>query len=297
GTTEEPMYRNKYRLIVPFLIPSILLYITFVLYPYGRAMYISLTQWRGLSKPPVFIGLENFSKMLGDSNFWNALGNNAFYIVSLPIFTIGLALFFAFVLTQGARFARLYRITFFFPQVMSMVAIGVLWSFIYHPTIGFLNSFLKLIGMSNPPVWLGNPDYVLTALSGVAVWQAVGFFMVLFIAAMESIPATYYEAAMIDGASQWHIFWNITIPLIWGTIQTALIFIMIEATSMFTITQTMTEGGPSRGSEVLSTYLYHEAFINSNFGYGTAIAVALFFLTLFISVILTRLLRRESLEF
>ncbi|MCL4832006.1 MAG: sugar ABC transporter permease [Caldilineaceae bacterium] len=291
------MYRNKYRLIVPFLIPSILLYITFVLYPYGRAMYISLTQWRGLSKPPVFIGLENFSKMLGDSNFWNALGNNAFYIVSLPIFTIGLALFFAFVLTQGARFARLYRITFFFPQVMSMVAIGVLWSFIYHPTIGFLNSFLKLIGMSNPPVWLGNPDYVLTALSGVAVWQAVGFFMVLFIAAMESIPATYYEAAMIDGASQWHIFWNITIPLIWGTIQTALIFIMIEATSMFTITQTMTEGGPSRGSEVLSTYLYHEAFINSNFGYGTAIAVALFFLTLFISVILTRLLRRESLEF
>lgn len=291
------MYRNKYRLIVPFLIPSLLLYVTFVLYPYGRAMYISLTQWRGLSKPPVFIGLENFSKMMGDSNFWNALGNNAFYIVSLPIVTIGLALFFAFVLTQGARFARFYRITFFFPQVMSMVAIGVLWSFVYHPTIGFVNSFLKLVGMSDPPVWLGNPDYVLTALSGVAVWQAVGFFMVLFIAAMESIPATYYEAAMIDGATQWHIFWNITIPLIWGTIQTALIFIMIEATSMFTITQTMTEGGPSRGSEVLSTYLYNEAFINSNFGYGTAIAVALFFLTLLISVILTRLLRRESLEF
>ncbi len=291
------MYRNKYRLIVPFLIPSLLLYVTFVLYPYGRAMYISLTQWRGLSKPPVFIGLENFSKMLGDSNFWNALGNNAFYIITLPLFTIGLALFFAFVLTQGARFARFYRITFFFPQVMSMVAIGVLWSFVYHPTIGFLNSFLKLVGMSDPPVWLGNPDYVLSALSGVAVWQAVGFFMVLFIAAMESIPATYYEAAMIDGATQWNIFWNITIPLIWGTVQTALIFIMIEATSMFTITQTMTEGGPSRGSEVLSTYLYHEAFINSNFGYGTAIAVALFFLTLLISVILTRLLRRESLEF
>lgn len=291
------MYRNKYRLIVPFLIPSLLLYFTFVLYPYGRAMYISLTQWRGLSKPPVFIGLENFNHMLGDSNFWNALGNNAYYIVSLPVFTIGIALFFAFVLTQGARFARFYRITFFFPQVMSMVAIGVLWSFVYHPTIGFLNSFLKLVGMSDPPVWLGNPDYVLPALSGVAIWQAVGFFMVLFIAAMESIPATYYEAAMIDGASQWHLFWNITIPMIWGTVQTALIFIMIEATSMFTITQTMTEGGPSRGSEVLSTYLYNEAFINSNFGYGTAIAVALFFLTLLISVILTRVLRRESLEF
>jgi len=291
------MYRNKYRLIVPFLLPSLLLYATFVLYPYLRAMYVSLTQWRGLSKPPVFIGLENFVRMIGDGNFWNALHNIGFYIVVLPVFTLGIALFFAFVLTQGVRFARAYRITYFFPQVMSMVAIGVLWSFVYHPTIGFLNSFLHLLGVANPPVWLGDPNYVLSSIAGVAVWQAIGFYMVLFIASMESIPATFYEAAMIDGASQWHIFWNITIPLIWGTLQTAMIFIMIGATNMFAITQTMTEGGPSRGSEVLSTYLYNEAFIKSNFGYGTAIAIALFLLTLLISVVLTRLLRRESLEF
>ena len=291
------MYRNKYRLIIPFLVPSLLLYVTFVLYPYLSSMYISLTQWRGLANPPVFIGLDNFRKMWNDGNFWNALGNNAFYAVVLPVFTLGFAIFFAFVLTQGARFAKFHRVSYFFPQVMSMVAIGVLWSFVYHPTIGFLNSLLRLIGIENPPVWLGNPDTVLSALAGVAIWQAIGFFMVLFIASMESIPSTFYEAAMIDGASKWHIFWNITVPLIWDTLQTALIFIMIEATSMFTITQTMTEGGPSRGSEVLSTYLYHEAFINSQFGYGTAIAVTLFVITLVISVVLTRLLRRDSLEF
>ena len=108
---------------------------------------------------------------------------------------------------------------------------------------------------------------------------------------------TYYEAAMLDGASRWHLFWNITLPMIRDTLQTGVIFLMINATNMFAITQTMTEGGPSRSSEVLSTYLYNEAFINSNFGYGTAIAVALFFLTLVISVVLSRLLSRESLEY
>lgn len=291
------MYRNKYRLIIPFLAPSVLLYLTFVIYPYVRAMYISLTQWRGLARDPVFIGLDNFRRMLDDSNFWNALGNNAFYAVALPVFTLGFALFFAFVLTQGARFAKFHRVTYFFPQVMSLVAIGVLWSFIYHPTIGLLNAILNLVGIENPPVWLGNPDTVLGSVAAVTIWQGVGFFMVLFIASMESIPDTFYEAAMIDGASKFRIFFAITIPLIWETLQTALIFIMIGATNMFAITQTMTQGGPSRSSEVLSTYLYNEAFLNSNFGYGTAIAVTLFLITLFISVVLARLMRRESLEY
>ena len=291
------MYRGKYRLIIPFLAPSILLYVTFVLYPYVQSMYISLTQWRGLANPPVFIGLENFVDLFNDKNFWNALGNNAVYIVVLPVVTLGLALFFAFVLTQGVPLSKFYRITYFFPQVMSVVAIGVLWSFVYHPTIGILTSFLNIIGIDRPPVWLGNPDTVLPAISGVTIWQEVGFFMVLFIAAMESIPMTYYEAAMLDGATRWHIFWKITLPMIWDTLQTGLIFMMIGATNMFAITQTMTQGGPSRSSEVLSTYLYTEAFINSKFGYGTAVAVALFFLTLLISVVLSRLLSRESLEY
>jgi N-acetylglucosamine transport system permease protein len=291
------MYRNKYSLIIPFLAPSILLYAVFVLYPYLNAMYISLTSWRGLARAPQFIGLQNYRNMLNDGNFWNALGNNAFYIVVLPLFTLTIALFFGFVLTQGVPLSKFYRVTYFFPQVMSMVAIGVLWSFVYHPTIGILQAVLKAIGISNPPVWLGNPDAVLPALAGVSIWAAIGFYMVLFIAAMESIPITYYEAAMLDGATRWHMFWNITLPMIWGTLQTAVIFIMIGATDMFAITQTMTEGGPNRSSEVLSTYLYPEAFISSRFGYGTAIAVALFLITLFIAVVLARLLNRENLEY
>lgn len=291
------MYRNKYRLIIPFLIPSLLIYFTFVIYPYASAMYISLTRWRGLSQPPQFIGLANFQKMLHDEHFWNALGNNAVYLVVLPTFTILLALFFAFLLTQGVPLSKFYRISYFFPQLMSVVAIGVLWSFVYHPTIGILNSLLEAVGIAEPPIWLGDPNTVLGAVSGVAIWQAVGFYMVLFIAAMEAVPMSIYEAAMIDGANRWKLFTKITIPMIWDTLTTALIFIMIFATNMFAITQTMTQGGPSRSSEVLSTFLYDEAFLGSKFGYGTAIAVTLFFIVLVISLVVQRVMRRDSLEY
>jgi len=291
------LYRNKYRLIIPFLIPSLLIYFTFVIYPYASAMYISLTRWRGLSQPPQFIGLANFQKMLQDEHFWNALGNNAVYLVVLPTFTILLALFFAFLLTQGVPLSKFYRISYFFPQLMSVVAIGVLWSFVYHPTIGILNSLLEAVGIAEPPIWLGDPNTVLGAVSGVAIWQAVGFYMVLFIAAMEAVPMSIYEAAMIDGANRWKLFTKITIPMIWDTLTTALIFIMIFATNMFAITQTMTQGGPSRSSEVLSTFLYDEAFLGSKFGYGTAIAVTLFFIVLVISLVVQRVMRRDSLEY
>jgi len=291
------LYRNKYRLIIPFLIPSLLLYFTFVIYPYVSAMYISLTRWRGLSQPPQFIGLANFQKMLHDEHFWNALGNNAFYLITLPTVTIIMALFFAFLLTQGVRFGKFYRISYFFPQVMSVVAVGVLWSFVYHPTMGILNSLLMMIGIENPPVWLGNPSTVLGAVAVVTIWQAIGFYMILFIASMEGVPVTLYEAAEIDGATRWHMFRHITIPMIWESLVTALIFIMIAATNMFAITQTMTLGGPSRSSEVLSTFLYDEAFLGSKFGYGTAIAVTLFFMVLILSLVIQRVTRRDTLEY
>lgn len=291
------MYRDKYRLIVPFLIPSVSIYVIFVLYPYVQAMYSSLTRWRGLSRNMEFIGLDNFVEMLGDDLFWNALSHNIIYLLTLPIITISMGLFLAFLITQGVKGGGFYRITFFFPQVMSVVAIGVLWSFVYHPTIGALNAFLNLLGVANPPAWLGNPDWALPAVGAVVIWQSVGFFMVLFIAGMEAIPNSYYEAAIIDGATRWHLFWNITLPLLWDTVRTALVFLGIISVDMFAITQTMTQGGPSRATDVLATYLYERAFLQSEFGYATAIAVALFLLVLALSVVLMRVTQRESLEY
>lgn len=292
------MTRAKYHIIIPFLLPALLLYLVFVIYPYAQAIYISLTKWRGLTPTPEFIGLENFSDLLGDKLFWNALSHNIIYLIFVPAVTISIALYLAFLLTHGkARFSRFYRVAFFFPQVMSLVAIGVLWSFIYHPTIGILSSIVQILGAKDPIAWLGNPDIALGAVGVVVIWQAVGFYMVLFIAGMESIPVSYYEAATIDGANRWDLFWKITLPLLWDTIRTALVFLAIGAIDMFAITQTMTEGGPNRSTDVLATYVYDRAFLKSNFGYATAVAVAMFAIAFVLSLLTMRATQRESLEY
>lgn len=292
------MKKAKYHIIIPFLLPAIVLYAVFVLYPYARAIYISLTEWRGLTPTPTFIGLANFQALLNDPFFWNAVKNNFIYLIFLPPITLSIALYLAFLLTHGkARFRRFYRITFFFPQVMSLVAIGVLWSFIYHPTFGILSSIAMALGADRPIAWLGNPDTALAAVGAVVVWQAVGFYMVLFIAGMDSIPVSYYEAATIDGANRWDLFWKITLPLLWDTIRTALVFLAIGAIDMFAITQTMTLGGPNRSTEVLATYVYERAFLSSRFGYATAVAVAMFLIAFVLSLLTMRVTRRESLEY
>jgi len=291
------MYRGKYRLIIPFLLPAVILYGTFVIYPYAQAMYISLTSWSGVSPTPRFIGLRNFQRLFQDQYFWNSLKHNAIYLVTLPFIIIGLGLFFGFVITQRVRLAKLYRIVYFFPQVMSVVAVGVLWSFVYHPTIGLLNAFLKLMGVGNPPAWLGNPSTALWAVGAVVVWQAVGFYMVFFIAGMEGIPDTFYEVARIEGASGWQTFWRVTFPLLWENIRVALVYLAIGMLDMFSITQTMTEGGPSRATDVLAVYLYQNAFTHSQFGYATAIAVTLFVIVFLLSMLVMRLTSREAVEY
>ena len=299
--------RPKYHIIIPFLLPALGLYALFVIYPYIQAMYISLTKWRGLTPKPTFVGLENFRELVGDEFFWNAMFNNLTYLAIIPIITISIALFLAFFLTHGkARFAKFYRIVFFFPQLMSLVALGVLWSFVYHPTIGILNGILEsrfivsiaqVFGFSQNFPWLGNPNTALYAIAVVVIWQSVGFYMVLFIAGMESIPVSYYEAATIDGANRWHLFWRITIPLLWDSIRTSLVFLAITATNMFAITQTMTQGGPNRSTDVLSFYVYERAFLNSRFGYATAVAIAMFALTLTLSLLTMSFTQRENLEY
>jgi N-acetylglucosamine transport system permease protein len=296
------MHRDKYRLIIPYLLPTSLLYAVFVLYPYVSAMYTSLTIWHGYSVNKKFVGLYNFEKMFEDNNFWNALQHNLTLLVLLPLLTLSISLFFAFLFTQvreGGRFYKLtqvYRITYFFPQVMSAVAIAVLWSFVFHPTIGILNSALHAVGLTGP-TWLGDPSTSLLSVLIVAVWSAIGFYMVLFIAGMQSIAADYYEAARMDGANGWQIFWNVTWPLLWDHTRTALIFVSIGALDMFTLTQVLTEGGPNRSSDVLATYLYEVAFKNGEFGYSTALGVALFVITMIVSGIAFQLGRRDRLEY
>jgi N-acetylglucosamine transport system permease protein len=295
------MYHHKYRLVVPFLTPAIVLYAVFVLWPYAQSFYIALTDWRGLSARRGFVGLQNFVNLVKDGNFWNALGHNAELLIALPIFTLSIALFFATLFTQvgrGLPGASFFRVVFFFSYVMGAPIIGVLWSFIYHPNIGLVNAFLDALHLEGlRRTWLGDPATALWAVMAVVVWQSVGFYMVLFIAGMQSIPSTYYEAAVLDGASRPTMFLRITLPLLWDHVQVALVYIGIAALDFFTIVAVMTEGGPNRASDVVAHYLYTTAFQYGQFGYATAMGVTLLLLTLGLSIVTLRVTQRERIEY
>jgi N-acetylglucosamine transport system permease protein len=298
------MHHHKYRLIIPFLLPAVILYGLFVLWPYGQAIYLSLTSWRGVSPNKPWVGLDNYERLLSDSRFHEALSRNAQLLVVLPLVTIAIGLTFAALFTQGKQAikgASFYRIVFFFPQVISAVIVGILWSYIYNPNIGLLNGVLGALGLDAlKRTWLADPNLVLWSIVAVAIWSSVGFYMVIYLAAMQSIPSSFYEAAVLDGASRWTSFKDITFPLIWETVRTTMIYLGIAALDFFVLIQVMTGGGSTlsaRRAEVAALYLYNEAFGKSRWGYASAIGVVLLLLTLLLSVGLMRLTRRETYQY
>jgi N-acetylglucosamine transport system permease protein len=290
--------RGKRLFIATFLIPPLLLYGIFVVSPYVQAFQISATDWGGLSPEFDFVGLANFRRLVGDSYFWNALGHNAWLLVLLPLVTIGLGLFLASMLSvggrrdkvgvHGVRGAAVYRVVYFFPQVLSVAIVGVLWKEMYAPNSGLVNGALRAVGLdalARP--WLGDPRLAFWCVALVLVWGNVGFYVVLFSAAMQSIPRDIYEAALLDGANRATTLVRITVPLLWDTIQVAWVYLAIIAIDGFAIVQIVTNGGPGFASDVVGLRLYSTAFGDAQFGYASAIGVAMFFL---------RVTRRERVE-
>jgi N-acetylglucosamine transport system permease protein len=295
------MNRGKNTLIVSFLALPLALYSVFLLFPYFSSFYFGFTKWSGLSANIRFNGVNNFIKLYNDAYFWNALSHNAIALVVLPPVIIGIALFFSFLFTQGLKFARFFRISFFFPQVLSVVIVGVLWGFVYHPTIGLLNGFLTQIGLSYFQSFpgMGDAHTIFGSVLAVVVWQSVGFYMVMFIAAMQTIPMDYYEAARVDGAGPWTLFWGLTVPLIWDTVRTSIVFLAIGAMDLFAIVTVMTNGtgGQSRAADVVPVYLYSKAFSEGQFGYATSMGLVLLVIVLGLSILSLRFTARESFEF
>jgi ABC-type sugar transport system permease subunit len=209
--------REKNLALLTFLAPAAVLYSVFFLLPMAQSFYVSLFRWRGVSMNREFVGVENFRKLITDDPiFWTALGHNAAFLVASFVVVIPLALLFAVMLSKGRKGAQTYRAIFLFPNMISVVAVAVLWSFVYHPTFGILNSILRLIGQEKLTTgWLGDPHYALPSLIVTSIWYSLGFYIVLFLAGVQSIPKTFYEAADIDGASAWQQFRFITIPLLW----------------------------------------------------------------------------------
>jgi N-acetylglucosamine transport system permease protein len=299
--------RGKRLFIAVFLIPPLLLYGIFVISPYAQAFQISGTDWGGLTPDFDYVGLDNFGRLLGDGYFWNALRHNGLLLLLLPVVTILLGLFFASMISVGGRRDRVgvhgvrgagfYRVVYFFPQVLSVAIVGVLWKEMYAPNTGLVNGTLRAVGLDSwAQPWLGDPRFSLWCVFFVLLWSNVGFYVVLFSAAMQTIPRDIYEAALLDGANRFVTLFRVTVPLVWDTIQVAWVYLAIIAIDAFAMVQIITDGGPGFSSDVVGLRLYDTAFTDAQFGYASAIGVAMFFLTLSVAAVFLRVTRRDRVE-
>jgi len=301
------MRHGKYPFIISFLAIPVVLYLIYVIGPYAQAFYLALTNYNGFSAPQ-YVGSENFTRMFHSDLFWKAVQHNLFLLVALPLITMAIALFLAFMLNVGGRSragvrsgvwgSKFYRLVFFFPQVLAVVIVGVLFQQILRPDAsGAVNGPLHALGVS-PIGFLTNPTVAIWTVLAVLVWQAVGFYVVLFSAGMSSIPQDIYEAADLDGAGRLSMFFRVTLPLLFDTVQVAWVYLGIAAFDAFALVQVLTveQGGPDGATTVLANEVYRN-FIQSKAGYASAMGVALFFLTLTFAALTVRLSRRERIEF
>ncbi|MEU9885164.1 sugar ABC transporter permease [Sphaerisporangium sp. NPDC051011] len=299
---------RKYGFVFSFLVIPVVLYAIFVISPYAQAFYISLTNWRGISANPQFVGLENFTRLLGDDVFWAAVRHHALLLIAMPLITIAIALFFSFLLnlgggSKGGRMSgvagsKFYRVVYFFPQVLAVAVVGVLFQAIYRPdATGVLNGLLGIFHIGEVG-WLIDTNLALWSIMGVVIWQSVGFYVVLFSAGMSAIPSDVFEAAALDGAGRFRLFFSITLPLIWDTIQVGWVYLGIAAFDCFALVQVLSvdRGGPDNATTVLPLEIWRTAFTFSKFGYASAMGVALFFLTITFAALSLRVTRRERIE-
>lgn len=295
--------RQQRLLIVLFLLPSIAVYTLFAIYPVFSAFKISLCDWRGFSALHFwnsFVGLANYKLVFMDRIFWSSIRNCLLIIVIPTSITIALALYFASVLARGVRGANLYRVTYYFPNILSMVVTAVMWSFIYHPKVGILNGFINLVGkpfgVHVEKAWLSS-DTLIGALYPFLVWGAAGFFVLLYLAAIQRIPEELYDAAKVDGANQWRIFWNVTFPLVWPVHRIVAVFAVIGGLKFFDAIWVFSYGVPALSNHSMATWMYQKAFTEYDLGYGTALAVVMFVLVFAASLVTLRLTQREVVAY
>ncbi|MFI6905813.1 carbohydrate ABC transporter permease [Nonomuraea sp. NPDC050394] len=276
--------------------------------PYIQAFQLSLTSWNGYQANPAFVGFENFTRLFNDEVFWNALRTHGIVLLVMPLVVLALALAFAFLLNlgggsrgagmRGVWGSTFYKVVFFAPQVLAVAIVGVLWKAIYRPDeSGVINGAVMKMG-GEPIGWMSDPNLALWSLIAVMVWQAVGFYVVLFSAGMSAIPKDYFEAAALDGAGRFTLFFRITLPLLRDTIQVGWVYLGIAAFDCFALVQVLTldAGGPDGATTVLPVEIFKTAFSYSKVGYASAMGVALFFLTVTFAVLTLRVTRREKIE-
>lgn len=273
------------------VLPAVILTLMFTIWPTVQALYLSFTNATSLGLNNKFVGLDNYIYMFHDKSFIQALINTAKLMAVVPVITIFCSLVLAFVLNQCKLKERvLYRTIFYFPNIVSLTVVGIIWSFVFHPNVGIINKILGAVGLESlQRSWLGDSKTALWCIAFTLLWQAAGYYMVMHIAAMDGISPEIYESATLDGASAWRKLISITMPLMKDIIGITFVLALSGTINLsFVLSQVMTGGGPNGASSVLLQYMYTQGFVNGNFGYAMAITV----FTLAISVALSMLSRK-----
>jgi len=289
--------KNKNISVYIFLLLPIIIYIIFFIIPNFSALYYSFLKWDGLNPVKEFIGLKNYIRLFKNAIFLLALKNTLIYTVTLILGSNIFGLLIALLIYRSSRNHTILRTFFFLPAMLSTVAAGFIWGFIYDPNIGAINTFLRVIGLESLTTsWLANPKIVIFSIVMVHMWVGIGYSMVLFIVGLQNIGIEIYEAAEIDGANKFQNFFHITLPLLKPTTSVCLLLTTISGFVSFDFIYIMTKGGSDHSSEVLATLLFQEGFKFSNVGYSAAISVILMIVVLIISILQIQFFRDSELK-
>lgn len=278
--------------------PAAILFFIFMIVPTFNVFRMSLYEKGAYSPEETFVGFANFEALLRDERFIQSMQNMILLVVVVTIITFGFALVFASILSrEKLKGQNFFRIVFYIPNILSVVVISGIFSAIYKPENGMLNSIIGLFyDMKDPILWKGE-SLVMVSLIIAMIWQAIGYYMVMYMASMSSVPESLYESASLDGAGRVKQFFQITLPLIWTNIRTTLTFFIISTINMaFLFVKAMTSGGPNGASEVALSYMYNQKDAGL-YGYCMAIGVVIFLFSFILSALVNKVTEREPLEF
>ena len=271
-----------------FILPNLLGFIAFTLVPMVFALGLSFMNWDG-SGAITFAGLENFRELLRDETFKISAANTLYYVVGTVPTTLACSLGLAVLLNREMKGRNFFRAVFFFPYVACLVAVAVVWNMMFHPSMGPVNSILTALGVQNPPKWSASVTWAMPTVIMSSIWRNAGYYMIIYLAALQGIPRELYEAAKIDGAGSWQCFRKITVPLLTPATFFVTMMLTINSFKIFDLIYVMTSGGPGRATNVLVFAIYNAAFIEFRFGYSSAMALVLFVIVVAITVVQFRM--------
>ncbi len=277
---------------VVFLTPTMIIFLTFILFPVIFSFYLSFHEWNMFSSEATYVGIDNYKRMMQSNEFWSVLKNTGIYTIGTVPLNMIVALLVAMALNKKIKGKKFLRTAFFAPVIISPVAAAVIWRWIYDPNYGLLNYGISFFGVGSIN-WLNDPTAAMFALIIMGVWKTFGINMVLFSAGLAGIPETYYEAADIDGAGKFSKFWHITLPMLAPTTFFIMIMSMISSFQVFDLVYVLTSGGPLGSTKVLVFYVYEYAFKFFEMGYASAVAYVLFVILIILTLLQVRYMKNR----